>query len=278
MLNKNPYIQIIRPLNVIITISVIIVAAIISIDGSYSKLNIFMAAITGGFTAASGNIINDYFDIEIDKINRPERPLPSKKISIRSALNFYLTLVFLSVVISFQINFEAFLIVVITQTILFLYSFKLKNIVLIGNITVSFLAGFAFIFGGIAVDNYIYAIIPAVFAFLITLIRELIKDIEDIPGDDKLGIKTLPIKFGVHKTKHYVLIISSLLILCTFYPFITVQYKIEYFLFVMVIVNPILVYVLKSLFEDDSSPNLNKLSFILKLDMIFGLTAIFLGK
>ncbi len=278
MLNKNPYIQIIRPLNVIITISVIIVAAIISIDGSYSKLNIFMAAITGGFTAASGNIINDYFDIEIDKINRPERPLPSKKISIRSALNFYLTLVFLSVVISFQINFEAFLIVVITQTILFLYSFKLKNIVLIGNITVSFLAGFAFIFGGIAVDNYIYAIIPAVFAFLITLIRELIKDIEDIPGDDKLGIKTLPIKFGVHKTKHYVLIISSLLILCTFYPFITVQYKIEYFLFVMVIVNPILVYVLKSLFEDDLSPNLNKLSFILKLDMIFGLTAIFLGK
>ncbi len=106
----------------------------------------------------------------------------------------------------------------------------------------------------------------------------MIKDIEDIPGDKKLGITTLPIKIGIHKTKHYLLIISAFLILCTFYPFITAKYKIEYFIFVMIIVNPILVYVIKSLFEDDSTQNLNKLSFILKLDMIFGLTAIFLGK
>ncbi len=278
MLNKNPYIQIIRPLNVIITFFVIIVAVIISLDGNYFKIDILLAAIAGGLTAASGNIINDYYDIEIDKINRPYRVLPSNKISIRAALNLYLTLLFLSVIISFQINFDAFIIVVITQAILFLYSYKLKRIILIGNITVSFLTGLAFIFGGVAVNNYKTAIIPAVFAFLINLIRELIKDIEDIPGDNKLGITTLPLKIGIQKTKHYLLIISAFLILCTFYPFITAQYKIEYFIFVMIVVNPILVYVIKSLFEDDSARNLNKLSFILKLDMIFGLTAIFLGK
>ncbi len=129
-----------------------------------------------------------------------------------------------------------------------------------------------------SVNNYKAAIIPAVFAFLINLIRELLKDIEDIPGDNKLGIKTLPLKVGIQKTKHYLLIISAFLILCTFYPFITAQYKIEYFIFVMIVVNPILVYVVKSLFKDDSARNLNKLSFILKLNMIFGLTAIFLGK
>ncbi len=132
---KNPYIIIVRPLNVIITFFVIIVAAIISIDGNYLKIDILLAAITGGLTAASGNIINDFYDIEIDKINRPERPLPSNKISIKAALNYYLTLLFLAVVISFEINFEAFIIVIITQTILFLYSFKLKHIVLIGNMS-----------------------------------------------------------------------------------------------------------------------------------------------
>ena len=274
----NPYIQITRPLNVIITFCVIVVAAIISIEGEYNLGIILLAAITGGLTAASGNIINDFYDIEIDRINRPERPLASNKISVKSALNYYLSLMFISIVISFEINFTAFLIVIITHALLFLYSFKLKKIAFVGNMTVSCLTGLAFIFGGVAVNNYSNAIIPAVFAFLINLIRELVKDMEDIPGDEQLDINTLPIKIGTHKTKHYLLIISSLLMLCTFYPFITAQYKIEYFLFVMIIVNPILVYVIKSLFEDDTKPNLNKLSFILKLDMIFGLTAIFLGK
>ena len=62
------------------------------------------------------------------------------------------------------------------------------------------------------------------------------------------------------------------------FPFIKELYAIEYFLIVMVIVNPLLVYIVKSLFDDDSTKNLNKLSNLLKLDMVIGLTAIFLGK
>ncbi|MEO8398190.1 MAG: geranylgeranylglycerol-phosphate geranylgeranyltransferase [Ignavibacteriaceae bacterium] len=278
MLKKFSYFQLVRPLNILITFFVIIVAAIISINGNYSEIKILLAGLAGALTAAAGNIINDYFDIEVDKINRPSRPLASNKISKKNALIFYVILIIISILISTQIIFLSFIIVFVTHILLFLYSYKFKNIVFIGNFIIAFLTGLAFIFGGAAVNNISNALIPAAFAFLINLIREIIKDVQDMEGDKQFKIITLPSKIGIKKTKFILLLISLILFLFTFYPFITQQYEIEYFIFVMAIVNPILVYVIKSFYYNDSSANLNKLSFILKLDMIFGLTAIFLGK
>ena len=169
------------------------------------------------------------------------------------------------------------LIVIISVVLLFFYSKYLKRIPLVGNITVSFLTGLVFVFGGFVVENPASAFIPAVFAFIINLTRELIKDIEDISGDNNAGVVTFPIKFGLQKSKGLILLITITLILFTFYPFLTQLYKIEYFVIVMVIVNPILIYCMKILFEDQSSKNLNKISNLLKLSMLFGLIAIYLG-
>ncbi len=274
----NSYLKISRPLNSAITFFVIIIGAIISIEGEYSILKIILAGIAGCITTAAGNVINDVFDIEVDKINRPNRPLPLNKITTKSALNYYYVLLIFSSVIAFQINLTAFLIVIMTHSILFLYSFKLKKIFLIGNISIALLTGLAFIFGGVSVNNYKAAIIPALFAMLINFIRELIKDIQDLTGDSFYNIKTVPQKIGVIQTKHFMLVVTCVLILFTFYPFITAEYKIEYFIIVMIFVNPILVFVIKSLYADHKLKNLNKLSFILKLNMIFGLTAIYFGK
>ena len=272
------YIKILRPINLLITFLVIIVACIISINGSYSVLKIILAGLTGALTASAGNVINDYFDINIDKINRPDRVLPKGEITLREALGFYIFLSLLSLSLSIFISLIALLEVFFASALLFLYSYKIKKIPLLGNFVVAFLTGFAFIYGGIAVNNIEAAIIPALFALLINFIREIVKDMEDIEGDKQQGINSYPALHGFKKTKMIIVFITIVLIILTVFPFINELYAIEYFLIVMVIVNPLLVYIVKSLFDDDSTKNLNKLSNLLKLDMVIGLTAIFLGK
>ena len=271
-------IRLTRPLNVLITFLVVIVGAVICIGQDYSLLKITLAGISAALTAGEGNVINDVVDLEPDKINHPERPLPSEKITSSEAVIEYTLLTTVALLLSAFINIIALVIVSVTWILLFLYSYRLKRIPLTGNLTVAFLTGLAFIYGGVAVNNVRSAIIPALFAFMINLIRELIKDMQDVEGDSQIGIKTLPQTLGFGKTKIIISSLSVLLIAATFIPFINKIYQIEFFVIVMILVNPLLVYVIKKLFEDDSKRNLNKLSNILKLDMVFGLIAIFLGR
>lgn len=270
-------IKLIRPVNFIITFISVIVAAIICQPKSTFGMIIIVSAFAASFALASGNIINDINDLEADKINKPFRPLPSEKITIKQAYGLYVSGVFLSIILSFFLNQFALTIVLFSILILFIYSKFLKQIPLIGNITVAFLTGLVFIFGGVVVNNPVAAIIPAIFAFLINLIREIVKDIEDVDGDNKAGLKTFPIKFGYQKSKILILVITIILILFTLFPFITQLYKIEYFIMVMVIVNPIFIYSVKKLFEDTSQKNLKNSSNLLKLSMVLGLITIYLG-
>lgn len=270
-------IKIIRPLNFLITFASVIVAAVICLPGNTIELHIFLAALSASSVMASGNIINDIYDINIDRVNKPSRPLPSGKISVKKAYILYFVFVAASVFISALLNEKAIAIVLVSILLLFFYSKYLKRIPLVGNITVAFLTGLVFIFGGVVVEYPSAAIVPALFAMLINLIREIIKDMEDVEGDTKVGVVTFPVKFGFQKSKYLILVISLTLIIYTFYPFITQLYRIEYFVVVMIIVNPILVYCLKILSQDHASKNLNKISNLLKLSMVFGLIAIFLG-
>jgi geranylgeranylglycerol-phosphate geranylgeranyltransferase len=271
------FFKITRPINVLITFCVIIVAAIICIRGEYVISKILFAAIAGGSTAGAGNIINDIFDLEIDRINKPDRPLAAGRLKLNEALGLYIALVIFSVALCVFINWSAFVIEVFTTIALFFYSIILKRVVLVGNLLVSFLTGLAFIFGGVAVGHFQYAVIPALFAFLINLLRELVKDMEDLKGDSQKGVLTFPYKYGFLSTKKLIFILTFILILVTFYPFLLNIYGIKYFIVVIVIVNPILIYFIKKLFDDNSLKNLKKLSFLLKLNMIFGLIAIYLG-
>lgn len=270
-------IKIVRPINFLITFVTVIVAAVICLPNKTNGLNVFLAALAASLVMASGNVINDIYDIGIDKINKPLRPLPSGNITIREAYALYFIFIITSIFISALVNEKALAIVLISILLLFFYSKYLKRIPIVGNITVAFLTGLVFIFGGIAVENPAAAFVPSVFAFLINLIREIIKDMEDVEGDKKAGVITFPVKFGFHNSNILILIITISLILYTIYPFLSQLYKIEYFIVVMVIVNPILVYCLKILFADQSQKNLKRISNLLKLSMVFGLIAIYLG-
>ncbi len=270
--NIKAYIFIIRPVNVIITFLVVIVGAVICIISDYSINKILLAAFSAALTAGAGNIINDIYDKEADKINHPERPLAKGIITTRNAWIEYFFLTFFAVAASSFINQTALAIVILTSVLLYLYSARLKKIPLLGNITVAYLTGLAFIFGGISVNNVRGAFIPATFAFFINFIRELIKDMDDIEGDTKVGLQTFPKRFGMKASILFITFLTITLIAFTFYPFIKNLYSIEFFVLAMLVVNPILVYFLKLLYEKDGNKNLNKLSNILKMNMLFWFT------
>jgi len=246
-------------------------------SGSFLSLNLLLAIIASIIAASAGNIINDYFDFEIDKINRPERVFPSNQLSLAEGLGLYVLFNFIALIIGYIIDSFAFSIIFFAIVLLFFYSFKLKRIPLFGNIVVSFLTGYTFLFAGFVSGNSKAAIIPSIFAFLINLIRELIKDIEDLKGDAECGLKTFPIVFGIRKSISLVLFYSVILIVSTLVPYIYQIYNAKYFA-VVVIVNILLLYILAELYRKKERANFRKLSNLLKLNMVIGLLAIFIGQ
>jgi geranylgeranylglycerol-phosphate geranylgeranyltransferase len=272
------YLKITRPINVLITFFVVVVAILISQKEQTDLYTILLASIAASLVAAAGNIVNDIYDLESDKISHPKRPLVLSEISKKEARYLYIILSFISIFIAASLK-PILLVIVITSTILLLiYSAYLKKLSLVGNITVAFLTWLAFIYGGYVTGNPGAAIVPAGFAFLINLIREIVKDIQDVEGDKKAGESTFPIKYGFQKSKFLIVISAIILILYTFYPFMTQLYKIEYFIVVMVFVNPLLVLTLKILYDSKNENNLSVVSNMLKLNMVLGLIAIYLGK
>lgn len=272
------YIKITRPLNVLITFLVVVVAVLISQSKQLELYTILLASLTASLAAAAGNVVNDIFDIETDKFSHADRVLVLGMLSKKESWYLYISLNLISVLIAASLFTILLIIVLLTLLILFIYSYSLKKLPLIGNLTIAFLTGLAFIYGGFAADNPGAAIIPAVFAFLINLIREVVKDMQDIEGDLKIGFLTFAIKYGFQKSKILILVITFSLILFTLYPFITQHYKIEYFMVVMVFVNPLLILCLKFLFDAKKENSLSVVSNMLKLNMVLGLIAIYLGK
>ncbi len=272
------YIKITRPINVAITFFVVVVAILISQTESTDFYVILFASIAAALVTATGNIVNDIFDIDTDRISHQDRVLVSGKISKTEAWTEYILLNSISFVISASLSVKLMVIILTAIFVLYIYSSTLKRLPLIGNLTIAFLTGLAFIYGGFAAGNPMSAIVPAVFAFLINLIREIVKDMQDIEGDKTSGVITFPIKFGFQKSKILILIITFSLILYTIYPFIIELYKIEYFMIVMLFVNPLLILCLKLLFDDKKENSISVVSIALKLNMVFGLIAIYLGR
>lgn len=271
-------IQIIRPLNVLITFFTIVVSGVISTKGSYLWLNISLASLSGAIAASAGNIVNDIIDIEIDRINRPKRALPSGKLSLKEAWFLYGFFNLAGLALSLFINPPAVIIYILSAAVIFLYSYRLKGIPLAGNFVVGVLTALAFIFGGVAVDNWELTLIPAFFAFLVNFIREIIKDMEDVEGDSRNNIVTFPQKYGFDKCIRLISFLTIFLMLFTLVPFLLNIYRIEYFILVMAGVNLFFIFFLKLLLKPEGGRlRLRLMSTVLKVTMILGLIAIYLG-
>lgn len=270
------YIKITRPLNTAITFCVVVVAILISQKYPTKISLILLASLTAALTAAAGNVINDLFDIETDKTAHPDRVLTKGTLTKTEAKSEYFLLNSIAAIIAVSLSTTPFVIVLLSISLLYIYSAYLKRIILVGNITVAALAGLAFIYGGVVTNNPKAAVIPAFFAFFINLIREIVKDIQDIDGDKKQKIITFPVRYGIQPAKKSAAILIIILMAFTFYPFIFQVYKIEFFVIVMIFVNPVFIICVKNLLQKKAA-DIALTSNLLKLNMIIGLIAIYLG-
>jgi len=168
------------------------------------NLDLFLLSFSSVLIAASGYIINDYYDVKIDYINKPNRVIVGKIIKRRVVMVAHTVINFLGICIGFIVAPILAIINFTSALLLWLYSNQLKRIVLIGNISVALLSGLS-----IYIVELIYhsqnplVLIYAAFAFGYTVIREIVKDIEDVQGDEAFGCKTLPIVYGIRKTKGF---------------------------------------------------------------------------
>lgn len=159
---------------------------------------LFFSLITPIFIGAASFALNDYFDLEVDRINRPSRPLVRGLINPKSALISSIILYFLGILSSILVSLPCMLIALIYAILSAAYDAKLKEKGLIGNIIVAAGMAIPFIYGGFAVTEnppfliYIFALI----VFLVGLGREILKGIVDVEGDKLRGVKSIPLIYG----------------------------------------------------------------------------------
>ncbi len=233
---------------------------------------LFVLSASTLFIAAAGYIINDYYDVKIDLINKPERVVVGKKITRRYALLLHSVLSFIGIGLGLLLGWRIGCIHVGSVFLLWLYSNQLKRLPLIGNIVVAALTGLSILLLDILYrsDNS-FVIIYSLFAFFMTLVREIVKDMEDLKGDHTFGCKTLPIIWGIRKTKTllYVLLAIfaiSVLLLNDQYSRLPIRYFIV-FLFVP------LGWLLLRLIRADTKKEFYRLSQLCKLIMLLGIAS-----
>ena len=152
-----------RPVNVGITFLTIVVAAELA-GGLLMLQNVFLAALSASLITIGANVINDYYDISIDRINKPERPLAAGDISPATAFVYFCMVYLIAWLSALLISALMFFIAFFFSFLLFFYSYKLKRTVLWGNLAVSLTTAMAFVYGGVAVQNVRAVLFPAGFA------------------------------------------------------------------------------------------------------------------
>lgn len=265
-----------RPVNVLISMLSIFVAAFIT--GTISPLHkVLLACFSGGIIMAASNTINDYFDLDIDRINRPKRPLVSGQLDPPFALHLAQVEFTIGILLGLFINITAFGIAFVTSLLIIYYSYKFKRMPIIGNLVVSFSTSMAFIYGGVAVNRIKQTIVPAVFSFFYHFGREIIKDIQDMEGDAVGHARTFPLVYGRKAALQLITINFFVLMLLLPIPYIIQWYNRYYLLVIILGILPVLIFTIISIWKDNSPKNLGKISTLLKADMPIGLLAIYVG-
>ncbi|MCD6558472.1 geranylgeranylglycerol-phosphate geranylgeranyltransferase [Thermococci archaeon] len=213
-----PFIEITRPHNCILAGIVGVLGSMVAIGTYPPWIKALLTFLVVSLGCSGGNTINDYFDYEIDKINRPTRPLPRGAMTREAALIYAFFLFLVGLLLAYTINRYAFFVASMAYALMVLYAWKLKPLPFIGNIVVAFLTGITPIYGALAVEKIGFSGYLALSAFLVNVAREVMKDMEDIEGDKAKGARTLPIILG-HRNAAYIAAFFTLLtVISSFLP------------------------------------------------------------
>ncbi len=175
----------------------------------FKEISLLLIIASTVLAAAGGYVINDYYDQKIDLLNKPNKVVVGKILARRGAILLHAAFSALAILCAGFVNRWVLLTVIGSVGLLWLYSVLLKRTPLYGNIAVAFLAGLSvFIPAMVYPEHQKKVLVFAVFAFLISLVREIVKDMEDWLGDKAEGCRTLPIIFGLKKTKYVLHLIN----------------------------------------------------------------------
>lgn len=270
-----------------------------NLKAQQSTFEFLLLIISTVFIAAAGYIINDYFDVKIDRINKPKKVVLDKKINRKLAMIWHFLLTILGVLLGFYVSWKAdFLslgfIFPFCSLLLWVYSINYKRQLLIGNIIVSLLTALVpfmvflyeipnFEISSIIINTsmhlspflhiFLYITIFTVFAFLTSVIREIIKDSEDMEGDKAYGCKTVPIVLGLNKTKILISVLAAIMISILGF----IQYRLMYwedkisFFYILIFIQIPLAYLLYYIWKAYEKKQFKQASLITKLIMLTGL-------
>lgn len=231
---------------------------------------LFVLILSTVFIAAGGYVINDYYDVKIDVINKPQRVTVGRYFNRRIAMVAHFIFSALGIALGAFIGWVFIIINVLSAFFLWLYSNLLKRLPFTGNFCVAFLSGLAVFlpslyFGKAILLGGIYAF----FAFFISLIREIIKDMEDMKGDSNFGCRTLPIVVGIRRAKKIIYFITILFAGFLVYNSVSVGFTL--FLSLMILAVFPLIYLMFRLSKADTIKDYAFLSSVCKFIMLSGL-------
>jgi 4-hydroxybenzoate polyprenyltransferase len=226
--------------------------------------------------AAAGYIINDYYDVKIDYINKPDKVIVGNLLKRRVAMFIHIGLNLLGLMCGVLVSLKVALINLVAATWLWAYSNQLKRMPLIGNFSVAILSALAIAVIGIhygAKDQLIY--IYALFAFAVSLVREIIKDLEDLKGDETFGCRTLPVVWGIRPTKSFIFALILLFALLLFNMLREINNLYIYIYFGSMFF-PSVFFVYK-LWIADTRKHFHQLSYFMKLFIASGILSMVLA-
>ncbi len=253
------------------------------------------------FIAAGGYVINDYFDVNIDRINKPEKLIIDRHFSRRTGIWLHAIFTTIGLLLSFWISFQLRNPIiaignVVVSVLLWIYSTTYKRELLIGNIIVSALTAWVILVllaaelpigwqkqlgaGDAELRQSIarlirIAMLYSGFAFILSLIREVVKDMEDVEGDRRESCRTLPIRFGTNASKvftgNWVVMLITMIVITLVYVLQFRWYIFSIYLAFTVIPMVILAFI--RLFKSRSKADFGKLSSFLKWIMLAGIAS-----
>lgn len=214
------YLEIMRPVNSVMTGIAIIIGALITggnqVLGDWTTL--VLAFLTGFTLSGAAMAINDYYDREIDAINEPDRAIPSGRISPQSAVAFTGFLSAVGLLSSYLISTSALLLAVFAWVVMMVYSIKGKKLGFIGNLMVSVSVALPFLYGGVMTGSIASSLSFSGIAFLANTGREITKGIVDVEGDKLERVNTIAISMGVKSAANIASIFFLSAVLVSIYP------------------------------------------------------------
>ncbi|MEO0473353.1 MAG: geranylgeranylglycerol-phosphate geranylgeranyltransferase, partial [Bacteroidota bacterium] len=252
----------------------------------FSEKSFWATALTIAIIAAAGYWINDVYDFRIDRINKPKRTIVNAILSVKKVLTAYFLTNMAILLFSvsylgffskfYQITFINFLSVIM----LFIYASYLKRVSVAGNLVVSFLTTLVVILAGYLYQVNLPLIWAGIFAFEITFIREITKDIEDIKGDLSFNLHTLPIQIGIQRTKYILLALYILFILSSYLPFAIHAWRTDQFLWTYLILSILLVqlpmlWLVRKMWQANEPADFSRQSQGLKFLILAGMLTLF---